>query len=900
MKKLAVLIIVLAALAGAGYVAVQRGWMPRRDPGTQTPAAAPAILPQTHPAALPSLSTTAGAPSGVGAEAAVAAPAPIGVADFNVLARHMGARVEAFSSQYDTTMWAASRAIDGDPGVGWSSARGSTFPHEIVFSFLGQEPVLLTSVAINPHLSMYERQDAKDVEIWISTESATAGFVQVGKGVMRQESSFQAITFAPIQARYLKVRLLSNYGAQFTSVAEIQAFEGRAANYTPLVLRSAGMDAVLTAATAVLPPVDAAIPAGDGNSCAPVMPVPPTSLGPPSQKVLVIAKGKDDYSPLELTSRETRGHVDYSFYDRVQLTRVSPEDVVLTQLAQGYDTVVLSQLCAIKTQLSDQFKRALVGWVSLGHKLIIQDSDDCGESRIPDYSFLPYKFASSNPGARGAAGDRLLFVEENSLGNGRSGDPAFLDLPMWLSGRQNNNNEIGDSNTITQYAPQWCGHLFGTNVLKKNGFMTAYAHYGKGLIIYDGFDNDQANGVEYRQLATRELAQPVNPDGLSCSARLGDFVITTEQRLKDQPLTPGRTYQYPLTLLSNQGYSGTLRLSLAMTPADPSMTYRFEPDTVALSEISQAALTVQTTAQTPPTARALAVRGTDAQGRSNGLCLQLIERRTGAIKVASSIDRSKPASKNIEIVLDVSGSMKLALGKTTRWRTALDTLKQVVGTLPDDFNVGLRVYAHRRPASSRETCTDTELLVPIRKLDRARIESSVARLQPRGETPLIYSILKTPEDLKAAGGGSVVVITDGEDTCHGDAAAAAAHLKSAGLDLTLNIVGFTLKGKAVQDQLATLARATGGEYYGAQNGPALARALWVATIDKIPYTILDGSGKTVASGEAGAPPDELPPGDYTVVVKVADQELREPVTVQTGSDAILKVVLKGDRFVIER
>jgi hypothetical protein len=41
-------------------------------------------------------------------------------------------------------------------------------------------------------------------------------------------------------------------------------------------------------------------------------------------------------------------------------------------------------------------------------------------------------------------------------------------------------------------------------VLKKNGFMEAYAHYGKGLIIYDGFDNDQAGGVAYRQLVTRE------------------------------------------------------------------------------------------------------------------------------------------------------------------------------------------------------------------------------------------------------------------------------------------------------------------------------------------------------------------------------------------------------------
>jgi len=104
----------------------------------------------------------------------------------------------------------------------------------------------------------------------------------------------------------------------------------------------------------------------------------------------------------------------------------------------------------------------------------------------------------------------------------------------------------------------------------------------------------------------------------------------------------------------------------------------------------------------------------------------------------------------------------------------------------------------------------------------------------------------------------------------------------------------------VQEQLTTLAQSTGGQYYGAQSGQALARALWIATIDKIPYSILDASGKEVAKGDAGAPPEELPPGDYTVVIKAADQELRENVTVATGVDTTLKVVLKGDKFVVER
>jgi len=43
--------------------------------------------------------------------------------------------------------------------------------------------------------------------------------------------------------------------------------------------------------------------------------------------------------------------------------------------------------------------------------LIIQDADGCGENNRPDYSFLPFPFATSNPGAQGAA-SALRLIEE--------------------------------------------------------------------------------------------------------------------------------------------------------------------------------------------------------------------------------------------------------------------------------------------------------------------------------------------------------------------------------------------------------------------------------------------------------------------------------------------------------
>lgn|GEM_PF-6705301 len=61
-------------------------------------------------------------------------------------------------------------------------------------------------------------------------------------------------------------------------------------------------------------------------------------------------------------------------------------------------------------------------------------------------------------------------------------------------------------------------------------------------------------------------------------------------------------------------------------------------------------------------------------------------------------------------------------------------------------------------------------------------------------------------------------------------------------------MGFTLKGRQVERQLAAFAQATGGRYYSAQSGAALARALRLATTDRFPYKIFDAGGRLVSQG----------------------------------------------------
>lgn len=282
-----------------------------------------------------------------------------------------------------------------------------------------------------------------------------------------------------------------------------------------------------------------------------------------------------------------------------------------------------------------------------------------------------------------------------------------------------------------------------------------------------------------------------------------------------------------------------------------------------------------------------------------GLAAAYSESPPGALQVGEP-QTGRAATRNLEIVLDVSGSMNAKLGKSTRWQTAVEVLKQFVATIPDDFNVALRVYGHRHPSKSAETCTDTELIVPLAKLDRAKIIGTASGLKPRGETPLVLSTLETIGDLQAAKGGTVILITDGEESCKGDLKAAAVTLKESGLDVTLNIVGFTLTAQTVKSQLTTLAGSTGGRYFGASSGSELSNAIRLAALPRMPFDLLDSTGRIVVSGKTGEPGRELPNGDYRIRINAPGGVLEDKVTISPNRLTTVSFAYEGDKLVIRR
>jgi len=271
----------------------------------------------------------------------------------------------------------------------------------------------------------------------------------------------------------------------------------------------------------------------------------------------------------------------------------------------------------------------------------------------------------------------------------------------------------------------------------------------------------------------------------------------------------------------------------------------------------------------------------------------------GGLEVTMEVQGERPPARALEIVLDASGSMKLPLGNRTRWQVALGALEQAIAQLPEDLEVALRVYGHRHSSRSQETCTDTEVVVPFGTLDRRALIGAARKITPRGETPLVHSLLQAAEDLRERPHASVVLVTDGEESCGGDPETVPQTFKDAGVDAALYLVGFTLESQAFQKQLTAVAERTGGKYFAAADGPALARALALAAGPRFSYEVIDQSGKRIATGETGRIATELVPGEYRLVVKAPGQELTKNVSIANDQVTSVRVVLKGDRFALE-
>jgi len=291
-----------------------------------------------------------------------------------------------------------------------------------------------------------------------------------------------------------------------------------------------------------------------------------------------------------------------------------------------------------------------------------------------------------------------------------------------------------------------------------------------------------------------------------------------------------------------------------------------------------------------------------------------------------------PAVKGRTIlVFDASGSMWGQIDGVNKITIAREVVGDLMQDWDEDIHLGLIAYGHRHKGE----CTDIQTLVPVGAGTAKKVAAQVKSINPKGMTPLSASVKKAAEELKyTEEPATVILITDGEETCNVDPCALGKELSESGVDFTAHVVAFDMKGLDLKP-LQCLAESTGGEFLMADDAGALKSAL--GTVAKAvstgggdrAYAIVDDDGTRFkgdvywhvfaadAQGKAtgahlhyGVGPSFLlkqPAGKYVVrgktrsnevsaemLVEVLEDETREHVLDMRSGTVVLRATINGE------
>lgn len=105
---------------------------------------------------------------------------------------------------------------------GWRSS-AATFPQDIVVQH--EQNTTVAKVILNAQVNEPKETWVKQFEIAISSEGPDRGFVTVGQWEMAQTAGLQRFTFPTTEAKWIRLRILSNYGSSdYTSLNEFDAY----------------------------------------------------------------------------------------------------------------------------------------------------------------------------------------------------------------------------------------------------------------------------------------------------------------------------------------------------------------------------------------------------------------------------------------------------------------------------------------------------------------------------------------------------------------------------------------------------------------------------------------------------------------------------------------------------
>jgi Ca-activated chloride channel family protein len=174
------------------------------------------------------------------------------------------------------------------------------------------------------------------------------------------------------------------------------------------------------------------------------------------------------------------------------------------------------------------------------------------------------------------------------------------------------------------------------------------------------------------------------------------------------------------------------------------------------------------------------------------------------------------------LVLDASGSMWGQIDGKTKIEIAREAVQSMVANWSESNELGLIAYGHREKGS----CDDIEIILQPGAVDSARFTSIVQGISPKGKTPLTAAVRLAAEELRyTEEKATVILLSDGVETCDLDPCAVGAELEKLGVDFTAHVVGFDVNSIEEQAGLRCLAENTGGMFIAAKDAAELQAAL---------------------------------------------------------------------------
>ena len=191
-------------------------------------------------------------------------------------------------------------------------------------------------------------------------------------------------------------------------------------------------------------------------------------------------------------------------------------------------------------------------------------------------------------------------------------------------------------------------------------------------------------------------------------------------------------------------------------------------------------------------------------------------------QTARAQSATDPSAESTILVFDVSNSMWGQIDGTAKIEIARDVIGDLLNDWNPDVNLGLVAYGHRRAGD----CSDIEQVIPIGPVDPDSFTKIVKSLVPRGKTPLTDAVRMAAEILNFRDTrATVILVSDGIESCGADPCALARELEKGGIDFTAHVIGFDVSQIEDQRQLSCLADETGGQYLTANNASELLSAL---------------------------------------------------------------------------